>query len=138
MISTAGDAGAWIAGGSALAVGITAGWVQLRSVKRQQKTESTNNVIAGYDKLVDDLHLEVATARQEAREAREDANMARHQASEARQLFQDCELRSHTLAMTIKKLEQGLEDLRQEVQQHHPLGKAHDRTPSLWEGDNLQ
>lgn len=137
MIGTASDAGAWIAGGSALAVGITAGVVQLRSVKRQQKTDDTNNVISGYDKLVEDLHLEVATARQEAKEAREEANLARQQAYEARQMFQECEMRGHGLAMMVKQLEQGLEDLRQEVLRNHPATPAISQDPTLWDGGEI-
>lgn len=145
MILADANAGAWIAGGFALAAGIVAGIVQLRSVQKQQKTTNGSNVITGYDKLVEDLHLEVATAREETRIAREEAQQARKEARDTRIMFEIAEREKHVLSIQILHLEQGLAELRSIVDRRKllvdPILPPPDHQQPLWlepeaEGDN--
>lgn len=145
MILASSDAGAWVAGAFALAAGIVAGVVQLRSVQNQQKTANRSNVITGYDKLVEDLHLEVATAREETRVAREEAQQARKEARDTRIMFEVAEREKHILSIQVLHLEQGLAELRGIVERRKLFVDSTilppDPQQSLWvepeaEGDN--
>jgi chromosome segregation ATPase len=138
VILASADAGAWIAGGFALAAGVVAGGVQLRSVQKQQQTTQTANVITGYDKLVEDLHTEIKTAREEAREARVEASVARKEALDVTHLFRECETRSHNMALELAQVRTELDVLRNRMNDiHGPLKPKSIDNPHLWEeGEN--
>jgi len=137
MIALA-NAGAWVAGAFALACGFVAGWVQLRSVTKQQSTSDSSNVISGYDKLVEDLQTEVKTAREETRRARDEAHKARKEARDTRLAFEKAEREKHSLTLQIMQLEQGLAELKATVERYHNIigpdliNRVQPTTQPLW------